>query len=161
MRLTYLVIERILDDPRLDGACITVEVQYGVVSLIGTVGSLDARIAAAELARSTPGVADICNRLELARSADITTAMEDLRPDPFDELVAQWDDSQEHLPPRYGRCLKTRLLGAAASLFLLAAALLWILLLPRFGGAALLIIVPCVAFAGLLALLARPSTDGS
>jgi hypothetical protein len=70
--LTCQVIERIQDDPGLAGEFITVEVQNHVVNLIGTVSSLYARIAAADLARSTPGVVDICNRLAFAGVSDAT-----------------------------------------------------------------------------------------
>lgn len=94
VRLTCHVIERILGEPRLADERITVEVQNGVANLFGTVGSLYARVLAADVARSTAGVTDICNRLELARTADVTTAMEELRPDPFDELVAHFADDQ-------------------------------------------------------------------
>lgn len=87
--LTCQVIERILDDPRLAGEHITVEVQNRVITLSGSVSSLYARITAAELARSTPGATDLCNRLRLARVADATTA---IIPDAFDELIAQWNE---------------------------------------------------------------------
>jgi hypothetical protein len=86
-QLSRQVATRILGEPRLLGETITVQVQNGVVDLAGTVGSLYARATAAEVARSTPGVADVCNRLALARVADVSMA-----PDPFDELIAHWDD---------------------------------------------------------------------
>lgn len=88
VRLTGLVAGRILGDPRLDHERLTIEVQNGVVTLFGTVSSLYARVTAADLARSTPGVRDICNRLELARAADVST----LAADPFDDLMRHWQD---------------------------------------------------------------------
>jgi hypothetical protein len=83
MTLTFRVIQRIFADPRLAGERVTVHAQNGVVTLLGTVGSLYARITAAGLARDTPGVTDICNRLELAR---VVAAAESC--DPFDEIIA-------------------------------------------------------------------------
>ncbi len=96
LRLARQVMERIIQDSRLDGEDISVEVQNRVVNLFGTVTSLHARVIAADLARSTPGVTDICNRLTLARSADVPAVTEDLRPDPFDSLVARWEDEPVH-----------------------------------------------------------------
>jgi hypothetical protein len=163
VRLTCQVIERILEDPRLSGERITVEVQNRVVTLIGTASSLYARVAAAELARSTPGVTDICNRVELARSADITDGFEGLRPDPFDELVAHWDDTREQ--PRLDRRTRKALLHAAAVVVAFGAAGLWVVLMPRLGNASLFVVLPCVAAAVALALRAdqerRSNSNGS
>ncbi|MEU4427640.1 BON domain-containing protein [Actinoplanes sp. NPDC024001] len=122
VRLTCDVIERILGDPRLAGERITVEVQNRVVNLLGTVNSLYARVVAAELARSTPGVLDICNRLQLA-------SMERPRPDTFDELVAGWGDVAT------ARSVRPGVLGTSAALVTLAAGLLWLVVLRRFGAA--------------------------
>ena len=107
VRLTCQVIERILGEPTLANEHIVVEVQNGVANLFGSVGSLYARVLAAETARSTPGVIDICNRLRLARTADVTTAMEDLRPDAFDELIAHFDDDIPDTQPRRGASTKS------------------------------------------------------
>ena len=118
--LTCQVIERILDDPRLTGEHITVGVQNRVVTLSGWVTTLYARIAAAELARSTPGVADICNQLSFARAADVSLA---LLPDAFDELVAHWDE-----PAASARPDRTRLYAAGAAAITLVTAILWLML---------------------------------
>lgn len=154
VRLTCQVIERILADPQLEREQITVEVQNRVVNLFGTVSSLYARVAAADLARSTPGVIDICNRLVLARTADVTNGLQDLRPDAFDELVANWDSEGEPETARVHRRARAGLLNAAAALMVLVAALMWIVLLPRWGGAGLLIVLPCLAAALALTVLA-------
>jgi hypothetical protein len=154
MRLTCQVIERILADPRLEAERITVEVQNGVVNLFGSVSTFYARVVAADLARSTPGVLDICNRLELARTADLTDGLPDLWPDPFDELVAHWNIEQQATSLSTGRRVKANLLTAAAALATIGAALLWLVLLPRFGGAGLIIVLPCAGAAVALAILA-------
>lgn len=125
VELTCRVIERILDDPQLAGEPITVEVHNRVVNLYGMVSTLYARVTTADLARSTPGVTDICNRLHLARSADVTTAMENLRPDPFDELIANWDDEPHRPDPaRPAPSVKGRWLSAAAALMCVVAGVL-------------------------------------
>ncbi|GIE35108.1 hypothetical protein Ait01nite_081530 [Actinoplanes italicus] len=96
--LTFRVIQRIFDDPRLAGERVTVQAQNGVVTILGTVSCLYARVTAAGLVRDTPGVTDICNRLELARAADVTAAVG--QPDPFDEIVAHWDHAASTTPRR-------------------------------------------------------------
>ncbi|GAA1641107.1 BON domain-containing protein [Actinoplanes couchii] len=146
IRLTVDVIERILGDPRLESELILVEVQNGVANLIGTVGSLAARVTAADIARGTPGVTDICNRLELARAADVTTMD---RPDAFDELIAHWDEPRRPVAtPR-----RAQLLKGAAVLVGTVALLLGVVLYPQLGGAgALLIAVPWLAVATALAV---------
>jgi hypothetical protein len=106
LQLTARVITRLLGDPRLEHERITIEVQNRVVTLLGTVSSLYARVTAADLARSTPGVTDICNRLRLARAADVTA----LAADPFDDLVAHWRDERPARPAR------ARLVAAALTL---------------------------------------------
>ncbi|HWS37308.1 MAG TPA: BON domain-containing protein [Actinoplanes sp.] len=148
IRLTVDVTERILGDPRLESELILVEVQNRVANLIGTVGSLHARITAAEIARSTPGVTDICNRLELARTADVTGAM--AAPDPFDELVAHWSDEPRRPATAPRRAL---LLKGAAVVIGTVAVLLGLVLHPHLGAAgALLLAVPWVAVATALAV---------
>jgi hypothetical protein len=156
------VADRILGEPRLLGEVITVQVQNRVVDLAGTVGSLYARITAADLARSTPGVADVCNRLELARAADVSLA-----PDPFDEMVSHWDD-----PPfaesqaagndpldgndqPAGSAAPAQTFRIGSGLTAGVALVLWLVVVPEFGAIALLIVMP-FAFAALgLARLAR------
>lgn len=54
MRLAYEVADRIHGDPVLSGEPVIVEVQNRVVNLRGTVSSLQARIAAADITRATP-----------------------------------------------------------------------------------------------------------
>ncbi|WP_430782457.1 BON domain-containing protein [Actinoplanes sp. G11-F43] len=143
VQLTCQVNERILTDPRLTRERITVEVQNRVVNLIGTVGSLHARVTAAEVARSTPGVTDICNRLELSRVADVTATLPELRPDPFEELIAHWDDTPS---PR-----RTPLLKGIAVLIATVAVLLCLALWPHLGGlGATLVAVPWLAVATAL-----------
>lgn len=149
IQLTGQVIERILTDPRLDRERITIEVQNGVVNLIGTVTSLHARLTAAEIARTTPGVLDICNRLELARTADVTATMEQIRVDPFDELVAHWDEPRRPATSP-GR---VRMLKGAAVMLATIAGLMWFTLLPHVGSpGAVLIAVPWLAVAAALAI---------
>lgn len=147
IRLTGEVLDRILHDPRLARECILIEVQNGVVNLIGTVGSPSARVTAAEIARATPGVTDICNRLALARTADVTGALADLRPDAFDELIARWDDPPPPVTPAH----RVLLLKGAAILIITVAVLVYLALYPRLGGAgALLVAVPWLAVATVL-----------
>ncbi|GGN65801.1 hypothetical protein GCM10010112_27570 [Actinoplanes lobatus] len=131
VELTCRVIQRILDDPRLAGERITVEAQNGVVTLIGTATSPQARVTAADLARATPGVTDICNRLKPAR-VPATPG----RPDPFDELVAQWGGVIERRP------MRLRLLLAAAAATAVTTVLALVLLLPRYGGVTLAAVLP-------------------
>ncbi|MEU4692340.1 BON domain-containing protein [Actinoplanes sp. NPDC023714] len=79
--LTYRVIARIVGDPALRRQRITVEVQDRVVTLLGKVPSVQARLVAADLVRHTPGVRDLCNRLRAGGRAE---------PDAFDQLVSGW-----------------------------------------------------------------------
>ncbi|BAL88227.1 hypothetical protein AMIS_30070 [Actinoplanes missouriensis 431] len=153
--LTVAVFERIAREPALANEPVTVEVQNRVVTLGGTVSSLYARITAAELARSTPGVADICNRLTLSRTADVTDDVPHLQPDPFDELIARWDDEpmpaeQEHRPRR-GRALPR----FTAVFMCVLAVLLWVILSPWSAGGGLVVAVSCLVLAGTLELAAR------
>ncbi|MEU4689439.1 BON domain-containing protein [Actinoplanes sp. NPDC023714] len=178
-RLTRRVATRLYAEPRLLGETITVNVQNRVVDLAGTVGSMYARITAADLARSTPGVVDVCNRLELARVADVS-----LLPDEFDAIVARWDEQPD--PPggteapgnaaeatgnaagatgnaaeATGKAAgaesadpaQTFRVGAAITACI--AVVLWVVALPELGAAALLIVVPFVATALALRYLAR------
>jgi hypothetical protein len=115
VELTFRVIQRIFDDPRLAGQRVTVQAQNGVVTLLGTVSGLYARVTAADLARETPGVSDICNRLELARTADVTAAV--ARPDAFDEIVAGWDEIGPGTPRRPVRAWLLRAGAVASFLF--------------------------------------------
>ncbi|SDS90713.1 BON domain-containing protein [Actinoplanes derwentensis] len=155
IRLTIEVFERILDDPRLERELVLVEVQNRVANLIGTVGSLHARITAAEIARTTPGVTDICNRLTLARAADVTATME--QPDPFDDLIAHWDEPRRPATAPGGRPAASSRrevsLKGAAVVIATVAVLVGVLLYPRLGGAgALLLAVPWLAVATALAV---------
>ncbi|MEV0902761.1 BON domain-containing protein [Actinoplanes sp. NPDC049802] len=160
VELTCRVIERILGDPRLSGEFITVEVQNRVANLIGTVSSLYARVAAADLARSTPGVTDICNRLALAGVRDATDSWQHREPDPFDDIVAGWD-SHRPQPPKAEVARSQpqgRMLRAAAGLLAAAAGILWIALVPLHPGAGLVVVV-CLSGAAALAVLAgQPSS---
>ncbi len=63
VRLTYEVAQRLQADPRTRDRRITVEVQSGVVLLEGSVGSPQVKQTAADTARATPGVRDVCNTL--------------------------------------------------------------------------------------------------
>lgn len=155
MRLAYEVADRIHGDPLLSGESVIVEVQNRVVNLRGTVCSLHARIAAADIARGTPGVADLCNRLELARSADVTEALCGMWPDPFDEMVARWDDPQP--TTRAGRRTRRGFTKAAAAAAAVVTAVLWLVLVPRFGSAGLIVVLPCAGVTAVLALVASPA----
>ncbi|WP_229075867.1 BON domain-containing protein [Actinoplanes sp. DH11] len=148
-RLAHQVSTRILEEPRLLGSSITVQVQNRVVDLAGTVGSLYARITAADLARSTPGVADVCNRLRLTRAADVSAA-----PEPFDEIVARWaDEPADRGGPVAASPGSTFRFGAAATAGV--AMLLWLVVVPEFGAAGLLVVLPFLGAAVTLARLAR------
>ena len=67
------VRQEILDvfqwDPRVDAARIEVSVEHGIVTLTGTVGSDDDRIAAAEAIRHVDGVRQLIQNIEVWPSA--------------------------------------------------------------------------------------------
>jgi len=63
VRLTYEVTQRLQADARTRDARITVEVQNGVAILDSTVGDIEVKQLAADTARDTPGVRDVCNAL--------------------------------------------------------------------------------------------------
>jgi osmotically-inducible protein OsmY len=63
VRLTYEVTQRLQADARTRDPRITVEVQNGVVIHDGTVGDTEVKQLAADTARDTPGVRDVCNAL--------------------------------------------------------------------------------------------------
>jgi hypothetical protein len=152
--LTCQVIERIQNDPGLTGEFITVEVQNRVVNLLGTVSSLYARIAAADLARSTPGVVDICNRLTLTNVGD-GSGRQHLAPEPFDDIVAGWHTYRPQ--PRRTKTPLPRLpagmLRVAAGLLAAAAGILWLALVPLHPGAGLVAVI-CLTGAATLAIVA-------
>ncbi|MBO3744215.1 BON domain-containing protein [Actinoplanes flavus] len=152
VELTCRVIRRILDDPRLARERVTVEAQNGVVTLLGTVTRRQARVTAADLARATPGVTDICNRLRLVPGADSLAPAE--RPDPFDELVTDWDATVEHRP------MRVRLLVAAAAATAVATAMVPVLLLPRYGDATLAAMLPGMLVTMTLIRAARRGGPG-
>jgi hypothetical protein len=157
MRLAYAVVERIHGEPLLSGEPIVVDVQNLVVSLRGTVSSSHARLIAADIARTTPGAADLCNRLRLARTADVTHALCGMWPDPFDEVVARWNDPQPVGPTACRTGPGNRgLLKAAAAAAAAVTAVLWLILVPRFGSVGLILVVPCVGVTMVLALIASP-----
>jgi hypothetical protein len=94
--LTYRVIARIVGSPALRRERITVEVRDRVVTLLGTVPSAQARLTAADVARRTPGVRDICNRLRAGGRRQL---------DAFDELVAPYQAPSPHVCPVNGLAL--------------------------------------------------------
>ena len=59
------VQRRILDDPKLDDLAVSVQVAKGVITLQGAVPDEDARARAEEVARETPGVVNVENRVEV------------------------------------------------------------------------------------------------
>jgi osmotically-inducible protein OsmY len=59
------VQRRLLDDEQLDDLAIAVQVTQGVVTLQGVVPDEDNRAYAEELARETPGVVNVENRIEV------------------------------------------------------------------------------------------------
>jgi len=59
------VQRRILDDPKLDDLAISVQVTKGVITLQGAAPDEDARARAEEVARATPGVVNVENRVEV------------------------------------------------------------------------------------------------
>ncbi|MBO3744147.1 BON domain-containing protein [Actinoplanes sp. NEAU-H7] len=154
------MIERILGDPRLTSEFITVEVQNGVVNLIGSVSSLYARVTAADLARSTPGVADICNRLALSGASDATADPRHPDPDPFDDIVAGWHvrgAKPQRTADRRSRP-PTGTLRAAAGLLAATSGILWLALVPLHPGAGFVVVV-CLAGAAALAVLAGQASS--
>ncbi|MBB2946681.1 hypothetical protein FB565_006449 [Actinoplanes lutulentus] len=181
-QLTHKVATRILHEPRLLDERITVQVQNSVVDLAGTVGSLYARLTAADIARSTPGVADVCNRLELARVADVTLDPDvsldpdvkldpdikldpDMRPPGTRALDMQAPgtrapDSFDEIiarwddePPKSASPAQTFRVGAGVTAGV--AVMLWLVVVPEFGLAGLFIVLPFVFVALALARLAR------
>lgn len=61
--LAWRVAARLVDDPEVIEGEVRVSVQNRVVILQGHVPTPEARIAASRRAWSTPGVFDVCNRL--------------------------------------------------------------------------------------------------
>jgi osmotically-inducible protein OsmY len=59
------VQRRILDDPELDDLAVAVQASKGVITLQGAVPDEDARARAEEVARATPGVLNVENRVEV------------------------------------------------------------------------------------------------
>ena len=59
------VQRRILDDPKLDDMAVSVQVAKGVITLQGAVPDEDARARAEEVARETPCVLNVENRVEV------------------------------------------------------------------------------------------------
>ncbi|WP_052720713.1 BON domain-containing protein [Actinoplanes rectilineatus] len=143
LRLTGQVVERLLESPELRQERITVEAQNRVVTLTGSVTSPHVRATVAALVRDTPGVVDICNRLRLTRAA-----FDDVRPDPFDALVAGWATASEPLPVWSTRRKVIIILATLANVL---AAGLALVLLPEHGVFGLFFVVPCVAVATVLA----------
>jgi hypothetical protein len=68
VRLTYQVAQGLQADALTRGSRITVEVQNGVVLLEGKVHDAAVKQKAADVARGTPGVRDICNVLYAGES---------------------------------------------------------------------------------------------
>lgn len=60
------VQRRLLDDPELEGVAIVAQVQGGVVTLSGDVPDEGLRKRAVEIARATPGVARVQDRIRIA-----------------------------------------------------------------------------------------------
>ena len=59
------VQRRILDDPELDDLAVAVQASKGVITLQGAVPDEDSRARAEEVARATPGVLKVENRIEV------------------------------------------------------------------------------------------------
>jgi hypothetical protein len=154
IELTCQVIERIREDPGLADEFITVEVQNRVVNLIGTVSTLFARIAAADVARSTPGVLDISNRLALAR-VSVVTDWPDLQTDPFDDIVADWHTCRPE--PQRTKSARShhsgRMLGAAVGLVAMAAGIVLLSPVTLHPGAGV-VVIACLTGAAMLAVRA-------
>jgi osmotically-inducible protein OsmY len=63
------VQRRLLDDEELDELAVAVQVAKGVVTLLGTVPDEDDRARAEEIARATPGIVTVENRIEVTSPA--------------------------------------------------------------------------------------------
>jgi osmotically-inducible protein OsmY len=59
------VSDALLNDPRTAGATIDVATEHGMVSLTGTVASVEVRQAAEEVARAQKGVVTVMNELKV------------------------------------------------------------------------------------------------
>ena len=59
------VKSELIDDPRIDGEAVNLEVRRGIVTLVGYVGSDNERKAIEDVAWRVSGVKDVDNRLEL------------------------------------------------------------------------------------------------
>ena len=59
------VKSELIDDPRIDGEAVNLEVRRGIVTLVGYVGSDNERKAIEDVAWQVSGVKDVDNRLEL------------------------------------------------------------------------------------------------
>jgi hypothetical protein len=67
--LAARVKEKLVADPRLRGASIDVDAQGGRVTLWGKVDHVEARTAAEQLARQTPGVRSLANLIDVRGGA--------------------------------------------------------------------------------------------
>jgi osmotically-inducible protein OsmY len=59
-------------DPRVPGATVGLDVEYGVVTLTGAVSTLEQKLAAGEDAQNAPGTSAVVNRLEVRAGAAAT-----------------------------------------------------------------------------------------
>jgi osmotically-inducible protein OsmY len=64
------VQRRLLDDEALEELAIAVQVSKGVVTLLGTAPDPDDRARAEEVARTTPGVVTVNNRIEVTAAPE-------------------------------------------------------------------------------------------
>ncbi|MEV6842744.1 BON domain-containing protein [Actinoplanes sp. NPDC051411] len=69
-QLVDLAAQALQGDRRVYGRFLHVMVQNSVVILVGEVGSLEAKAAAASRAWAVPGVYDVCNRLTVSAAGD-------------------------------------------------------------------------------------------
>ncbi|HET6532621.1 MAG TPA: BON domain-containing protein [Actinoplanes sp.] len=90
VRLTYEVARRLQADPRMRATRIAVEVQNGVVILDGTAGVAEVKQLAADTARGTPGVRDVCNALRVSDDEDKDPLPELERPTPPSGGPRRW-----------------------------------------------------------------------
>ena len=64
-------------DPRIEAAHVAIAVEHGVVTLTGSVGSDDERIAAEQAIRHVVGVREVVERIEVRRPPDGTSRQDE------------------------------------------------------------------------------------
>lgn len=63
--ITDRVFESLMHDPRTEGAVIDITIERGILTLIGSVDTVETRAAAEEIARQQDGIVSVINQLKV------------------------------------------------------------------------------------------------